>query len=79
MVPPHGIELSTNDDVHSLQLLVAGRPQLTKQQRDQRGVSLTGRGNWGLLRAWVKTHCRVLPNRVPTSLSVSQILSVIFS
>jgi len=50
-----------------------------KHQRDQRGVILTGRGNWGLLRAWVQTHWRVLPNRVPTSLSVSQILSVIFS
>ena len=33
MVPPHGIELSTNDNVHSLRLLVAGRCQLPKQQR----------------------------------------------
>jgi hypothetical protein len=49
-----------------------------KHQRDQRGVILTGRGNWGLLRAWVQTHWRVLSNRVPTSVSVSQILSVIF-
>jgi hypothetical protein len=33
VVPPHGIELSTNDNVHSLRPLVAGRYQLPKQHR----------------------------------------------
>jgi len=46
-------------------------------QRDQRGDSFTGCGNFGLVRACDQTHWRVEPNRVPTSMSVSHTFCVI--
>ena len=54
------------------------QPEGHVRQRDQRAVSFTGCGNLGLIRACTQTHWRVVPNRVPTSASVSHTLSVIF-
>ena len=50
----------------------------SKGERVGCGQNLYVQGWLNGSRAWVQTHWRVVPNRVPTSASVSHTLSVIF-